>query len=100
MFAISCAYFLSAGTLASDLVTSLPTYKGPLKNKQYAGFAQVTPDGHNELHYWFVEADGGNVPGKTPFLMYATRKLEILVTSSRFLQPLILWARALAWTGG
>ena len=51
-----------------DAVLSLPTY-GKLQQKQYAGFAPVTPDGKNQLHYWFVECDCGNAPG-TPLLMW------------------------------
>jgi len=51
-----------------DAVHSLPTY-GALAQKQYAGFAPVTDDGANQLHYWFVECDKGNAPG-TPLLMW------------------------------
>ena len=48
----------------ADLVSSLPTY-GPLKTKQYAGFADATADGKNKLFYWFCESDlgaGADVP--------------------------------------
>jgi len=51
-----------------DAVTSLPTF-GKLSGKQYAGFAPVTADGKNKLHYWFVECECGNAPG-TPLLMW------------------------------
>ena len=64
-------FLLSAASLSgttSDAVTSLPTY-GKVHGKQYAGFAAVTPDGHNKLHYWFVESDAGNKPD-TPLLMW------------------------------
>ena len=52
----------------SDEVRSLPTY-GVVRGKQYAGFAPVTADGKNKLHYWFVESDAGNAPG-TAILMW------------------------------
>ena len=59
---------LAAAAYNSDLITSLPTY-GRLKQTQYAGFAPVTADGKNQLHYWFVERAGGNAPD-VPLLMW------------------------------
>ena len=56
-----------AATPASDAVTTLPTY-GKLHGKQYAGFAPVTADGKNKLHYWFVECDHSTPT--TPLLMW------------------------------
>ena len=55
-------------TAMPDAVLSLPSYDGKV-GVQYAGFATVTPDQMNELHYWFVESACGNQPG-TPLLLW------------------------------
>ena len=53
----------------ADLVAALPTY-GPLKTKQYAGFADATPDGKNRLFYWFCESDVGSTNASVPLLVW------------------------------
>ena len=55
----------------SDLVTSLPTY-GALKTKQYAGYANATAAGDNQLFYWFAECDCGNKSPDVPLLLVST----------------------------
>jgi len=68
MLALASAVSALPTPYANDVVTALPTY-GKISGKQYAGFAPVTADGANKLHYWFVERDGGNTPD-TPFLLW------------------------------
>ena len=67
MFCVLLQLF-SSTTAPDDAVLSLPTY-GKLTSKQFAGFAPVTEDGKNKLHYWFVQCDCGNAPD-TPLLLW------------------------------
>jgi len=60
--------FASAEAFKGDSVRSLPSYAGGV-GVQYAGFANATSNGKNRLHYWFVEADGGNSKD-TPLLIW------------------------------
>eukprot|EP00931_Biecheleriopsis_adriatica_P044688 TRINITY_DN25587_c0_g1_i2.p1 TRINITY_DN25587_c0_g1~~TRINITY_DN25587_c0_g1_i2.p1 ORF type:complete len:487 (+),score=110.27 TRINITY_DN25587_c0_g1_i2:106-1461(+) len=54
----------AGGQGPNDAVLSLPQI-GDLKNKHFAGFAQVNSTTERELFYWFVEASTGNKPGVT-----------------------------------
>ena len=54
MRALLLLHAVCVSSLPDDLVSSLPTY-GRLSDRQYAGFAPVTADAKNQLHYWFVE---------------------------------------------
>ena len=65
----SCVAVALGAVAPSDLVTSLPTY-GPLKTKQYAGYAAATNDGENKLFYWFAECDCGSKSQDVPLLLW------------------------------
>lgn len=60
---------VALASVAADLVSDLPTY-GALKTKQYAGFADVTPDGKNKMFYWFCESDRGSGDDSIPLLVW------------------------------
>ena len=62
-------------------MTTLPTY-GKLHGKQYAGFAPVTADGKNKLHYWFVECDH-STPTTPSFSIAAAHALAIEAIASQ-----------------
>jgi len=57
----SLGYFASSGKQGQtvDFVASLPTYGIP-KTPHYAGFVDVTPDGNNQLFYYFVTSQNVN----------------------------------------
>lgn len=59
----------SAVTASADRVASLPGY-GAVKGVQYAGLLPINKTYDKHLFYWFVEAAAGNVPGKTPLLIW------------------------------
>jgi len=74
MFAIrlcvACAAVAAATALPpKDRVTSLPGY-GPIKGTVYAGLLPINATYDKHLFYYFIEAADGNVPGKTPFLIW------------------------------
>lgn len=53
----------------ADRVTSLPGY-GSVDQIHYAGLIPINETYDKHLFYWFVEAASGNVPGKTPLLIW------------------------------
>jgi len=53
----------------ADQVVSLPGY-GKVKGVQYSGFVPINATYNKHLFYWFVEAEGGSIPGKTPVLIW------------------------------
>eukprot|EP00928_Gymnodinium_smaydae_P089587 TRINITY_DN73529_c0_g1_i1.p1 TRINITY_DN73529_c0_g1~~TRINITY_DN73529_c0_g1_i1.p1 ORF type:complete len:473 (+),score=68.68 TRINITY_DN73529_c0_g1_i1:54-1421(+) len=72
IFILASAYLAACveqSSAPADLVTNLPGY-GPIKGKQYAGMLAINSTYNKHLFYWFVEALEGNVPGKTPLLIW------------------------------
>jgi len=69
--AVTCAVASLAMGQAppADRVDSLPGY-GPVKGVQYAGLLPINATYDKHLFYWFIEASAGNVPGKTPLLIW------------------------------
>lgn len=55
--------------LGSDVVTELPG-AGKLRNRHFAGYAEVNATTDRQMFYWFVEAAAGNVPDVTPTLIW------------------------------
>jgi vitellogenic carboxypeptidase-like protein len=70
---LACVASASLGTAfatsTADRVESLPGY-GAVNGTQYAGLLPINTTYDKHLFYWFVEALSGNVPGKTPFLIW------------------------------
>lgn len=58
-----------SGALGSDVVNELPGVE-KLRNKHFAGFAEVNATTDRQLFYWFVEAASGNKPGVTPNIIW------------------------------
>jgi carboxypeptidase C (cathepsin A) len=69
MWFLVIAALTVADAVAPDLVTHLPSY-GDVKGVQYSGLLAINATYDKHLFYWFAEAAVGNVPGKTPLLIW------------------------------
>lgn len=57
---------LTTAAPATDEITSLPGWDGPLPSKQYSGYVDASKTKH--LHYWFVEATTN--PSTAPLVLW------------------------------
>jgi len=66
---LAVAAIAASKNTTADRITSLPGF-GPVDGVQFAGLIPINETYKKQLFYWFVEASTGNVPGKTPFLIW------------------------------
>ena len=53
---------------ATDEVTSLPGWSGPLPSRHWSGFLPTAPGSNRSLHYYFAESEGD--PATDPVVLW------------------------------